>query len=121
VETDGIVLSDASPLTRVFLSVPEIRFQVTDLRVVLPYISGSFDVNFWSLRVTGTPCGAFYCVDVGGRFTPGFTGRGGLAFEVASGIHVDLGLRYSFSGKGNSFEQSRWWLAPYVGVLFRHR
>jgi len=35
VEAGGIVLSGASPVSRVFLSVPEMRLQVAHLRVVL--------------------------------------------------------------------------------------
>ena len=111
-----------SPLTRIFLSVPEVRFQVPDLKVVLPYISGSFDMNFWNFRETQTGCSYYYCSNFSVyRFTPGFTGRGGAAFEVKGGIYIDVGLRYSFTGKGNFFMQSHWWLTPYVGVLVRRR
>ena len=115
-------LNGRSPVTRLFLSIPEVRFQVPDLKVVLPYISGSFDINFWNFRETQASCGFYYCSRSSVyRFTPGFTGRGGLAFEVKNGIYVDLGLRYSFTGKGDFFAQSRWWLTPYVGVLVRRR
>lgn len=119
---DGVRLSGRSPLTRIFLSLPEVRFQVPDLKKVLPYISGSFDMNFWNFRETQTGCNYYYCNQFSVyRFTPGFTGRGGAAFEVKRGIYIDLGLRYSFTGKGNFFEQSHWWLTPYVGVLVRRR
>jgi hypothetical protein len=30
-------------------------------------------------------------------------------------------LRYSFTGEGNFFMRSHWWLTPYVGVLVRRR
>ncbi len=115
-------LSGRSPVTRLFLSVPEVRFQVPDLKVVLPYLSGSFDINFWNFRETEVVCGFYYCSETSiYRFTPGFTGRAGLAFEAKQGIYVDLGLRYSFTGEGDFFQQSRWWLAPYIGVLVRRR
>lgn len=119
---DGSVLSGRSPVTRIFISIPEFRVQIPDLNVVLPYISGAFDINLWSFRDKITGCGFYYCdADQGFRFTPGFTGRAGLAFEVTNEIYIDLGLRYSLSGKGQFFEQVRWWLTPYVGVLFRPR
>jgi len=114
--------SGRSPVTRLFLSVPEVRFQVPDLKVALPYISGAFDINFWNFRETDLVCGAWYCNQSSVyRFTPGFTGRGGVGFEVKNGIYIDVGLRYSFTGKGDFFQQSRWWLTPYVGVLVRRR
>lgn len=114
--------SGRSPVTRLFLSVPEVRFQVPGLKVVLPYISGAFDINWWNFRETDLVCGAWYCTRSSVyRFTPGFTGRGGLAFEAKGGIYVDVGLRYSFTGKGDFFQQSRWYLTPYVGVLLRRR
>ena len=118
----GVSLGGRSPLTRIFLSIPEVRFQVPDLKVVLPYLSGSFDMNFWNFRETQVSCGWYYCANTSVyRFTPGFTGRGGVAFEIKRGIYIDAGLRYSFTGKGNFFQQSHWWLAPYVGVLVRRR
>ena len=104
----GQRLGDRSPLTRMFLSIPEVRFQVPDLKVVLPYISGAFDMNFWNFRETEVGCGFYYCSNVSVyRFTPGFTGRGGVAFEAKHGIYIDMGLRYSFTGKGDFFERSR--------------
>ena len=30
-------------------------------------------------------------------------------------------MKYSLSGKGNFFLQTRWWLTPYVGVLVRRK
>jgi len=118
-----VSLSGRSPLTRIYLSIPEVRFQIPDLKVVLPYISGAFDMNFWNFRETQVGCGYWYCSQYSVyRFTPGFTGKVGLAFNInKSGVHIDAGFQYSFTGKGNFFQQSRWWLAPYVGVLVRRR
>jgi len=119
----GITLTGRSPLTRIYLSAPEFRFQVPNLPVVLPYLSGSFDMNFWNFRETTVGCGYWYCSSYSVyRFTPGFTGKAGLGFNInESGVHIDVGFQYSFTGKGNFFEQTHWWLAPYVGVLIRHR
>ena len=115
-------LAGRSPLTRLFLSIPEIRVQAPDLKVVLPYAGISFDMNFWNFRETEVVCNFYWCSEFSVyRFTPGFTARGGLGFKVKHGIHVDLGLRYSYSGPGNFFRQHRQWLTPYVGVLVRTR
>jgi len=120
--TPPVNLSGRSPLTRIYLSIPEFRFQVPDLKVVLPYISGSFDMNFWNFRETQVGCGYWYCSQYSVyRFTPGFTGKAGLGFEVKGGVYIDAGFQYSFTGKGNFFAQSRWWLSPYVGVIVRRR
>ena len=109
------------PATRFYL-FPEIRFQFPNQSLVLPYFTGAFDVNFWSLHSTDLVCDEFYC---DGRklfrFTPGFTGQVGLAFHLKRGIHVDVGMKYSFSGKGAFFDSSQWWLTPYVGVLARRQ
>ena len=116
-------LSGRKPLTRIYLSAPEFRFQVPDLPVVLPYLSGSFDMNFWNFAETSVGCGYWYCSTYAVyRFTPGFTGKAGLGFNInESGVHIDVGFQYSFTGKGNFFEESGWWLSPFVGVLVRRR
>lgn len=123
VVVNGAVLSGRSPLTRIYLSIPEVRFQVPDLKIVLPYITGAFDMNFWNFRETTVGCGYWYCSTYAVyRFTPGFTGKAGLGFNInESGVHIDVGFQYSFSGKGNFFQESGWWLAPFVGVLVRRR
>jgi hypothetical protein len=120
---DGVILSGRHPLTRIYLTLPEVRFQIPDLKVVLPYISGAFDMNFWNFAETTVGCGYWYCSQVSVyRFTPGFTGKAGLGFEVASsGVYIDAGFQYSFTGKGNFFDRTGWWLAPYVGVIVRRR
>ncbi len=123
VNVGGTILSGRRPLTRIYLSLPEVRFQVPDLKVVLPYITGSFDMNFWNFAETAVGCGYWYCSEYSVyRFTPGFTGKAGLGFEVKkSGVYIDVGFQYSFTGKGNFFGASQWWLAPYAGVLVRRR
>ena len=111
-----------SPLTRIFLSIPEFRVQIPDLKVILPYVSGALDLNFWNFRETVVRCDFYWCfqTDVY-RFTPGFTGRGGVGFQVSRAVYIDVGLRYSVSGKGDFFQEVRWWLTPYIGVLVRRR
>ncbi|MGB5811182.1 MAG: hypothetical protein WBG86_11665 [Polyangiales bacterium] len=119
---DGIRFSGRSPLSRVFMSVPEFRFQVPNLGVAFPYISGALDLNWWNFRETGIECGFYWCNQFSVyRFTPGFTGRVGMGFRARGGFYVDVGLRYSLSGKGDFFLQKEWWLTPYVGVMLRRR
>jgi hypothetical protein len=120
---NGSVLSGRSPLTRIHLTVPEVRFQVPDLKVALPYLGFAFDMNFWNFQETAVGCGYWYCSQYSVyRFTPGFTGRAGVAMNIKeSGVHIDVGFQYSFTGKGNFFDQTGWWLSPYVGVLVRRR
>ena len=116
-------VSGRKPLTRIYLTLPEVRFQVPGLKVVLPYISGAFDMNFWNFAETSVGCGYWYCSTYSVyRFTPGFTGKAGAAFQIKqSGVHIDVGFQYSFTGKGNFFDQTGWWLSPFVGVLVRRR
>ena len=118
---DGSLVSGRNPLNRFHFTIPEVRFQIPGLKLVLPYVSGGFDINFWNFRETAIGCGWWYCAPVSVyRFTPGFTGKAGLGFNMKqSGVHVDVGFQYSFTGKGDFFEDSGWWLAPYVGVLIR--
>ena len=75
------------------------------------------------LTETAVGCGYWYCSAYRVyRFTPGFTGRAGVGFNInESGVHIDVGFQYSFTGKGNFFQDSGWWLSPYVGVLVRRR
>jgi len=123
VNVGGTILSGRRPLTRIYLSLPEVRFQVPDLKVALPYITGSFDMNFWNFAETAVGCGYWYCSQYSVyRFTPGFTGKAGIAFNInKSGVYIDVGFQYSLTGKGNFFGSSQWWLAPYAGVLVRRR
>lgn len=110
-----------SPMTRLYF-FPEVRFQVPNDSLVLPYLTGAFDVNWWNFRESGLTCGLWWCGRTSVyRFTPGFTGKAGLAFHVTRGVHIDVGMKYSVSGKGNFFPSTTWWLTPYVGVLVRRR
>ncbi len=123
INVGGAILSGRQPLTRIHLSIPEVRFQIPDLPVVLPYLSGSFDMNFWNFAETTIGCGYWYCSQYSVyRFTPGFSGKAGVGFEIKkSGVYIDVAFQYSFTGKGNFFEESGWWLAPVMGVLVRTR
>jgi len=118
---NGVALSGRAPLTRIYFSLPEVRFQVPNLKLALPYISGAFDLNFWNFRESQVGCGYWYCSAYAVyRFTPGFTGKVGTAFNIKeSGVHIDVAFQFSFTGKGSFFNESGWWLAPVIGVLVR--
>jgi hypothetical protein len=110
-----------SPLTRLYF-FPEIRFQVPNDSIVLPYLTGAFDVNWWNFKETGLVCGFWFCSTSSiYRFTPGFTSKVGLAFELKRGVKLDVGMKWSMSGKGDFFAETRWWLTPYLGVLVRRQ
>lgn len=110
---------DRSPMTRLYLS-PEFRVQVPNNSPLLPYIGISFDANWWRVKATDIICGVYYCTRVAVfRFTPGMTAKVGLAFRVASGSYIDIGVKYSLSGPGSFFYQRQQWVTPYVGLLFR--
>ena len=107
-----------SPLHRINFS-PEIRLQYPKGRF-LPYLASAFDANWWNFRETNVICDYWYCTEVAVyRFTPGYTGRLGLGIEVTSGLYIDAAFVWTFTGKGDFFEESRWALGPLIGVIFR--
>lgn len=107
------------PLTRLHFS-PGVRLQVPTIDAVLPYITGSFDGNIWNFPAFGAGCGWYYCRnDGGGRFTPGFSGKGGVAIRLKNDVYFDVGLQYSLSGKGSFFERKQWWVEPFIGFIYR--
>lgn len=107
------------PLVRLFFA-PEVRFQVPVADAVLPYVTGSFDANIWSFAALGSGCAWYYCrSDSRGKFAPGFTGKAGLGIRLKGAMFLDVGFQYSMSGKGQFFERTQWWMAPFVGFFYR--
>ena len=108
-----------SPVTRLYFS-PEVRVQVPNKSPILPYLGATFDVNWWRFKETAVACNYWYCTQVKVfRFTPGFTGKFGIAFRVSQGSYIDLGIKYSLSGAGKFFSRKEQWVTPYFGVLMR--
>jgi len=108
-----------SPVTRLYFS-PEVRVQVPNRTPILPYVAMTFDVNWWRFRDTGIACNFWYCTEVAVfRFTPGFTAKGGVAFRIKQGVHIDVGFKYSYSGAGDFFLRREQWITPYLGILAR--
>ena len=114
--------SGRSPLKNPYFGLG-LRLQASNPSRVLPYVSGSFDFNFWNLRETDVACVGYYywwCNDYDVyRFTPGFSGRAGLAVELARGTYVDLGVGLSMSFEADFFDDNEVWVEPYLGVLQR--
>ena len=108
-----------SPVTRLYFA-PEARVQIPNKSPILPYVAITFDANWWRFRETAIGCNFWYCTQVKVfRFTPGFTVKGGIAFRVRQGVHIDVGFKYSLSGAGSFFLRREQWITPYVGVLAR--
>lgn len=107
------------PLIRWHFS-PGIRLQVPTIDAVLPYLTGRFDANLWQLEALGVDCGWYYCNGQGSfQFAPGFTGKVGLGIRLKGPWFLDVGMKYSLSGKGDFFQRTQWWLEPFIGFLFR--
>ena len=108
-----------NPATRIYLS-PEVRVQVPNKALFLPYVAMTFDMNWWHFKETGVACNFWYCTEVNVfRFTPGFTAKAGIAFRMKRGAHLDVGMKYSYSGAGDFFRRKQQWVTPYVGFLIR--
>lgn len=109
-----------SPMTRIYIT-PEIRFQVPTIKAVLPYLGVAFDANWWKHRErTDLSCNFWYCsTRASFEFAAGFSGKIGMGIKTGRRIYIDVGLKYSFTGAGNFFDSTQWWLTPFVGVIYR--
>jgi hypothetical protein len=101
-----------------------LRGQIPNRSPLLPYLSASFDFNFWNFRESAVACGGgyyyWYCNDYNVyKFTPGFSGRLGTAIDVARGVYLDLGVGMSMSFEGDFFDNNEVWLEPFMGVGYR--
>lgn len=108
------------PLIRLHAS-PGVRFQVPLWDdIVLPYISGVFDANWWQFEALGADCLTYYCRDDSrAQWAPGFSGKVGTAIHLKKSIYLDVGFEYSLSGPGNFFDRTEWWVQPYIGFIYR--
>jgi hypothetical protein len=107
------------PLTRLYFS-PEVRVQVPNPTLLVPYLAVAADFNWWHFRETGYICNYWYCTQANiFRFTPGFTAKLGLGFLIKQGAHIDVGVKYSLSGAGDFFIRREHWVTPYLGFFFR--
>ncbi|MGB5813160.1 MAG: hypothetical protein WBG86_21680 [Polyangiales bacterium] len=112
-------VSGNQPLIRWHFS-PGVRFQVPTIDAVLPYIGGRFDANLWQLQALGADCVTSFCDGDGRfRFAPGFTAKAGLGIRLKGPWYLDVGLKTSMSGPGKFFEDTEWWVEPFIGFLYR--
>jgi hypothetical protein len=84
-----------------------------------PYVQGAFDLNFWNFDENAIVCDFWQCTSSNVyRFTPGFHGRVGAKFELATHrrIFLDLGLEGGVSFPGSFFSRSQGWATPYLGI-----
>lgn len=108
-----------SPTTRLYFA-PEVRVQVPNRSLLLPYVAMTFDANWWHFRETEVVCNFWYCAQVNVfLFTPGFSAKAGFAFRIKRGGHLDVGAKYSFSGTGRFFADRQQWVTGYLGFLIR--
>ena len=100
-----------------------VRAQVPNRSRVMPFASVSFDFNFWNFHESDVVCGGYYywwCADYDVyRFTPGFTGRAGLAIYLLQGAYVELGMAAAMSFEGDFFTENQSWIEPFLGLLYR--
>jgi hypothetical protein len=100
-----------------------LQAQIPNRSRLLPYLSASFDFNFWHFRETAVACGGYYywyCNDYSVyKFTPGFTGRLGTAIDLAGGVYLDVGLGMAMTFEGEFFDDKEVWLEPFLGIGFR--
>jgi hypothetical protein len=100
-----------------------VRGQIPNRTRLMPYASASFDFNFWHFRETDIVCGGYYywwCNDYNVyEFTPGFSGRLGLAVYLGQGLYVDLGMGLSMSFQGEFFSKNQTWIEPFLGLAYR--
>ena len=100
-----------------------VRAQIPNHSRVLPYISGSFDFNWWHFRDEDVYCGGYYywwCTTYNDyEFTPGFSGRAGLAVYLGDCAYVDVGLNTSMSFEGDFFTKNQVWAEPFLGMTCR--
>lgn len=114
IQSDGI-----QPLIRIHFS-PGLRFQIPTIDAVLPYVTGVFDANYWKFEAFGGVCDGYWCREAdAAKFAPGFTGKVGLGIHLKNAIYLDVGMKYSMSGKGNFFDRQEWWVEPFVGFIYR--
>jgi hypothetical protein len=101
-----------------------IRFENDGL--VTPFVSAAFDMNFVHREGDETyTCGGGYfyyyysCGTVANyEFTPGFSGKLGLAFELDRSFAIDVGARVAMMFKADLFAHAEGYVSPFVGFTF---
>lgn len=88
--------------------------------LVTPFVSAAFDMNF--VHIEGNEdivCGWYYCGSVANyEFTPGFSGKVGVAFEMSRYTAIDVGVRIAMMFQGDVFPHAEGLVSPFVGLTF---
>jgi hypothetical protein len=118
-EYEGI---ERSPLKNGYFGLG-LRLQLPNRSRVLPYVSSSFDFNFWNFHEDELVCTGYYywwCAEKDVyRFTPGFSGRAGVAVQLRGSLYIDVGAGLSMSFEGDFFDRNEKWVEPYLGITQR--
>jgi len=111
---------DNGTLSNTWLSLG-LRLQIETNAMILPFVSGAVDFNFWDISGDDRyVCDDYYCdVDGNVQFAPGFSGKAGIQFRVHPIVSPELGVRVAMTFPGNLFDEIEGWLTPYLGVTFR--
>src|SRR5262249_35578005 len=108
-----------SPLQSFYFGVG-VRLMVPDLKRVIPYVSGAFDLNFWNFREVAPVCGLWFCTVANiYYFSPGFTGRLGLAIKIVERFYIDVNVGLGMTFKGQFWNHNENWIEPMVAFMFR--
>jgi hypothetical protein len=96
------------------------RFRFDNGGLVTPFVSAAFDMNF--VHMEGDEqivCGYYYCDSVANyEFTPGFSGKVGIAFEMSRHTAIDVGVRIAMMFEGDVFPHAEGFVSPFVGLTF---
>jgi hypothetical protein len=91
--------------------------------LVTPFVSGAFDMSF--VHFEGDEdvyCGGYYyyyCDTVANyEFTPGFSAKVGVAFEMSRDVAIDVGARIAMVFETDVFPQAEGYVSPFVGLTF---
>jgi hypothetical protein len=100
-----------------------LRLQLPNQTRVMPYASGSFDINFWDFHEEKLRCvdeHPWWCNDSDQlAFTPGVSGRLGVAVRGSGSFYLDLGANVSMTFAGSFFPDAQVWVEPYIGLMQR--
>ena len=42
-----------------------------------------------------------------------------MGIHLKGAVFLDVGMKYSLSGPGKFFDQTEWWLEPFIGFIYR--
>ncbi|HKP59859.1 MAG TPA: hypothetical protein VJV78_24210 [Polyangiales bacterium] len=92
-------------------------YPIPQARVVMPFISGAVDFDFW--HISGNEdlvCGWYYCTTVAEYdFTFGLSSRLGVAFLVSPEMQLEVGAKVSMAFPMGPIDDTEGWVTPFIG------